>query len=195
MLKVSAIIPSLGKRPDMLAEAVKSIKAQTMPVLEIIVMDYPDNTFGNQSRRLNEGIKKSKGDAFFFLGDDDMLMPNFVEKLVSEMDTDRDWDIVTSGFENFGEETGVHHPGPFPLCSTLTKRSIYDKTQGFDEEVPIGIDADFYFQCFEAGAKWKIIEDVLFKSRVHKEQYSRTGDWANYKEIIHRKYGGKYDHV
>lgn len=102
------------------------------------------------------------------------------------------YDIITSFFRNFGDNNEIHGPGHFPLCSTITRRSIYDKTKGFDEIVPIGIDADFYFQCFEAGAKWKIIPDVLYNSRVHKDQYSRTGDWGNYKGIIREKYNGKY---
>lgn len=192
-MTVSAIIPSLGKRPEMLAEAVQSIKDQTVPVLEIIVVDYPDETYGNQARRINEGIRKSKGECFFFMGDDDKLLPNFIERMTEEMTYDLD--IITSRFRTFGDENEEHGPAQFPLCSTLTRRSIYDKTNGFDERIPIGIDADFYFQCFEAGAKWKIIGDVLYMSRVHKDQYSRTGDWSDYKPLIEQKYNRKYSHL
>lgn len=194
-MKVSVIIPSLGNRPEMLAEAIASIKAQTIPAHEIIVVDYKDDTYGNQARRINEGIRKSTGDAYVFMGDDDQLMPNFIEVMTKHMESPMNWDIVTSFFETFGEENGVHGPNAFPLCSTLVRRSMYDQTQGFDERIPIGIDADFYFQCFELGAKWTIIPDVLFRSRVHKNQYSRTGDWSDYKALIHEKYKGKYDHV
>lgn len=190
-MKISAIIPTLGNRPEMLKEAIRSIDNQTMPVHELIVVDFKDTTYGNQSRRLNKGVKESTGTHFFFMGDDDILMPNFIERMTQEFEKEP-YDIITSRFEVFGDEEGVHCPDSFPLCSTVTSREIYDKTQGFDEEIPIGIDADFYFQCFEAGAKWKIIGDVLYRSRVHKDQYSRTGDWSNYHPLINKKYNGKY---
>lgn len=193
-MKVSVIIPSLGNRPKMLAEAIASIKAQTVPAHEIIVVDYKDDTFGNQARRINEGVRKSTGDAYVFMGDDDQLMPKFIETMTDKM-TENNYDIITSWFQNFGDENDVHGPGGFPLCSTLVRRRIYDKTQGYDEDIPIGIDADFYFQCFEQGAVWTVIPAVLYRSRVHKDQYSHTGDWGNYKELIHKKYGGKYSHL
>lgn len=194
-MRVSVIIPSLGNRPEMLAEAVASIKAQTTPACEIIVVDYPDETYGNQARRINEGVRKSIGEAYMFMGDDDLLMPDFIERMVAEMEKDPNLDIVSSRFQTFGDEDGVHGPNAFPLCSTLVTRRAYNRTQGYDERIPIGIDADFYFQCFETGARWTIIPDVLFKSRVHKDQYSHTGDWSDYKPLIHEKYNGKYDHV
>lgn len=194
-MKVSVIIPSLGNRPEMLAEAIASIEAQTVPAHEIIVVDYKDDTYGNQARRINEGVKKSTGDAYVFMGDDDQLMPEFVRRMTEELEKDINMDIITSRFQNFGEDDGVHGPNTFPLCSTIVRRRIYDRTEGYDERIPIGIDADFYFQCFEKGARWSIIPDILFRSRVHKDQYSHTGDWSNYKPLIHEKYNGKYDHV
>lgn len=194
-MKISAIIPSLGKRPEMLKEAIDSIKFQSMPVHEIIVVDYPDDSYGNQARRINEGVKKSTGDAYFFMGDDDKLLPNFIQVMTSAFDNNFNYDIVTSRFKNFGDNEEEHGPAGFPLCSTVVKRSMYDKTEGYDPRIPIGIDADFYFQCFEQNAKWTIISDVLYESRVHKDQYSLTGDWSGYKPLIMAKYGGRYSHL
>lgn len=196
-MKISAIIPTLGNRPDMLQDAIQSIKDQTVPVLEVIVVNDNDKTYGNQARKINKGVLQSKGDAYFFMGDDDILMPDFVEKMINKFEEceqkNQPVDIVTSRFEVFGEESGVHTANAFPLCSTVVKRSMYDKTKGYDESIPIGIDADFYFQCFENNAQWVKMEDVLYLSRVHKDQYSHTGDWSNYKSLIHNKYNGKYD--
>lgn len=195
-MKISAIIPTLGNRPDMLKEAVDSIVNQTVPAHEIIVVDYLDDTYGNQARRINKGVLQSTGDAYFFMGDDDILMPNFIERMISEFEeTERmnqPMDIITSRFQTFGDESQVHTSNAFPLCSTIVKRSMYDKTKGYDEAIPIGIDADFYFQCFEANAQWKKIEDVLYRSRVHSDQYSNTGDWSQYHPLLKAKYNGKY---
>lgn len=192
--KISAIIPTLGKRPEMLQGAIDSIKAQSIPV-EIIVVNDNDETYGNQARKLNKGVRQSTGEFYFFMGDDDQLNPNFAERMLLEFENPRNYDIVTSRFEVFGDEEGEHSPAGFPLCSTLVRRSMYDKTEGYDPNIPIGIDADFYFQCFEQNAKWTIIEDVLYRSRVHKDQYSLTGDWKGYKPLIMAKYGGKYSHL
>lgn len=193
--KVSAIIPTLGKRPEMLQEAVLSIKKQTLPVEEIIIMNDNDETYGNQARKINKAVQMSIGNFYFFMGDDDMLLPNFTERMFEEFSKPHNYDIVTSRFKVFGEEEGEHSPSGFPLCSTIVKREMYDKTKGYDANIPIGIDADFYFQCFEQNARWIIIPDVLYKSRVHKDQYSLTGDWSGYKPLIMAKYGGKYSHL
>lgn len=192
-MQVSIIIPTLGNRPEMLREAIDSIKAQTIPC-EIVVVEDTDTSDGNQQRKINKGIRKSKGKFYAFMGDDDRLKPNFAERMLTEFN-ENDLDIVTSRFETFGDEIGEHGPDKFPLCSTLVRRSMYDKTDGFDENIQIGCDADFYFQCFEKNARWKIIPDVLYESRVHKDQYSRTGDWSNYKNLIDKKYNGKYSHL
>lgn len=192
---VSAIIPTLGKRPDMLHEAVLSIKAQTVPT-EIIIVENSDTTYGNQARKINEGVRKSKGKYYFFMGDDDILAPNFSERMLKEFEEaerkNLHWDIVASRFQNFGDDTGTHGPNAFPLCSTVVSRAMYDKTDGYDERAGPGCDAEFYFQCFEKGAQWTIIEDILYFSRVHKDQFSKVADWSKYHPLIKEKYGNKY---
>lgn len=192
---VSAIIPTLGKRPDMLAQAVDSLKLQTIPV-EIIVVEDRDESYGNQARKINEGVKRSKGEYYFFMGDDDILKPNFAERMLQEFETGKQrnlhWDIVASRFQNFGDNNEIHGPGAFPLCSTVVSRAMYDKTDGYDERAGPGCDAEFYFQCFERGAKWTIIEDILYLSRVHKDQFSLSADWSKYHPLIREKYHGKY---
>ena len=97
MPRVSIIIPTLGKRPKMLKEAIASIEAQTIPC-EIIVVKDPDKSFGNQQRKINKGIKQSSGEFYAFMGDDDRLKPDFAEKMLQEFEKDPELDIVTSLF-------------------------------------------------------------------------------------------------
>ena len=69
----------------MLHEAVLSIKSQTVPT-EIIIVDNSDVSYGNQARKINEGVRRSKGEYYFFMGDDDILAPNFSERMLKEFE-------------------------------------------------------------------------------------------------------------
>lgn len=185
-MTISVIIPTLGNRPEMLAKAIASVKAQTVPAHEIIVVDYEDNTEGNQARRINYGVRKSTGTHYVFMGDDDMLMPNFIQKMTELADG---YDIVSTGFQNFGEDEGVNYPGRVPLCSTIVSREMYDKTEGYEEGAGVACDAAFYYQCFELGAKWNNNQGIyLYKSRVHPGQYSKVANWDAAKTYINTKY-------
>lgn len=137
-MTISVIIPTQNNRPEMLKEAIASVKAQTVPAHEIIVVDYEDNTEGNQARRINYGVKKSTGTHYVFMGDDDMLMPNFIEKMT---ELAGDYDIISTGFQNFGEDDGINYPGRVPLCSTIVSRKMYDKTIGYEEGAGVACDA------------------------------------------------------
>lgn len=194
---ISIIIPTLGKRPEMLKEALDSIEAQTIPDYEVIIVEDSDATYGNQARKINKGVQRSVGNHYMFMGDDDKLMPDFVEKMLQAFDygekSNQHFNIVTSFFQNFGDDTSVHGPAAFPLCSTVVSRELYDRTGGYDPEAGPGCDADFYFQCFENGGKLYVIPDILYLSRVHKDQFSLHADWSRYKPLIKEKYNGKYD--
>ncbi len=184
-MTISVIIPTLGKRPEMLAEALASIEAQTVPAHEVIVVDFPDDAPGNQARRLNWGVKKSTGTHYVFMGDDDQLLPNFIEKMTEYAEG---YDLISTGFENFGDEQGVHYPGPGPLASTIVKREMYDKTQGYDPEADVACDGEFYRQCLELGAKWNNVNGYLYRTRVHSGQYSRAANWEQANRYIENKH-------
>ena len=105
---VSVIIPTY-KRSDSLLETINSVLKQTYSAIEIIVVD--DNGLGNEFQKAtqyklqnliddnkiiyiphevnkngsaarNTGFRVSKGDFINFLDDDDVLMPEKVEKQI-----------------------------------------------------------------------------------------------------------------
>lgn len=97
---VNVIIPTY-KRPDILTRAVDSVKNQTYPNIEIIVVDDandvrvrtlyendPDVTLlVNETNRggcysRNRGLSIAKGEYINFLDDDDILYPTKIEKQV-----------------------------------------------------------------------------------------------------------------
>lgn len=179
----------------MLKAAESSAYAQTIPFKEVIVVRSPGRENpDNQAIKINKGIELSTADAYVFMGDDDILAPDFVEKMSTIME-ETGADIVSSFFRNFGDESGTHGPNGYPLCSTIVRRYIWEKVGGFPLNAGPAVDALFYFKCFDVTTRWVKISDVLFFSRVHKNQFSREGDWALSKRRKQELFGDKYNGI
>lgn len=179
----------------MLAEAIASAKNQTVAPKEIIVEQFPGRENpDNQTMKINQGISKVTADAYVFMGDDDQLKPNFIERMSAEMEK-TGADIVSSFFDDFGDQVGAHGPNAFPLCSTIVKKSIWEKVGGFPLKAGPASDALFYLLCLDAGAKWAKIGDSLYLSRVHKSAFSNTADWELSKRRKRELFGHKYDGI
>lgn len=177
MITVACIIPTLDERPEMLANAIKSVENQTVPFKEVFIERLPGRENpDNQAIKINNGISKVTADAYVFMGDDDELKPNFVEVMSKTME-DTEADMVSSFFENFGDENGVHGPGIAPLCSTIVRKTLWDKVGGHPLNSGPMVDGLFYFLCIRSGAKWVRLGDVLYRSRIHNGQYTHTADW------------------
>jgi glycosyltransferase involved in cell wall biosynthesis len=101
---VSVIIPT-HNRPQMLVEALASIRAQTYSDFEIIIVSNGENAEtrsvtrsfadahgaryfeldkGNVSIARNFGIEQAQGDWIAFLDDDDLWLPNKLERQIAE---------------------------------------------------------------------------------------------------------------
>src|SRR5258708_1108738 len=99
---VSVIIPT-HNRPEMLAEALASVRAQTFADYEIIVVSngesddmrrasrgaasgcvYLEVDRGNVSAARNFGVERAKGEWIAILDDDDVWPPNKLERQVAE---------------------------------------------------------------------------------------------------------------
>src|SRR5258708_2486713 len=101
---VSVVIPT-HNRPEMLAEAITSVRAQTFTDYEIIVVSNGESDDmrrasrkvatahdgryfalhqGNVSGARNFGVEHAKGEWIAFLDDDDLWLPNKLERQVAE---------------------------------------------------------------------------------------------------------------
>lgn len=109
---VSVIIPTY-KRSEMLERAIRSVKYQTYPNIEILVVDdnEPGDEYSKDVSRLieslhydnlslvtqpkhingaaarNAGIRAAKGEYISFLDDDDLILPEKIEKQVKYIET------------------------------------------------------------------------------------------------------------
>jgi glycosyltransferase involved in cell wall biosynthesis len=184
-VRVLVIIPTQGKRPEMLAEAVESIKAQTVPVEYAIVCGH-----NSVADRLNGALEKSTCDAFVVLSDDDRLAPDFIEKTVEKLDG---VDIVYTDCMIFGRrECKAHALGEWtkqnidrntvPLITSLCRKSAWEKAGKFQQTW--FFDWDFWWRCFYTGATAFWLKEHLWFYRDHEEQGSNSEDLAQSRAFI-----------
>jgi glycosyltransferase involved in cell wall biosynthesis len=82
-----SVIIATKNRPEALANALRSIEAQTVQPSEVIVIDQspgaPYASISGSAVARNAGIERARGDVLLFLDDDVTLHPDFVEKLLA----------------------------------------------------------------------------------------------------------------
>lgn len=142
-LKVSVIIPSY-KYAHYLKDCVESVRGQTYPVHEIIVVNdgSPDNTSevakelgvilvekenGGLSSARNAGIKVATGNYIMCLDADDKLVPGAIEEHVRLICQPKDMDnhtIAQCGLMEFGQR----HLVMTPLKDTTLQRVMQSNT-------------------------------------------------------------------
>ena len=107
MPAVSVIVPT-HERPDFVAEAIASIRAQTRPPEEVVVVDdgsseesasrvaalASDLTYvwqpkAGRSAARNEGVRRARNELLAFLDDDDLWLPDHLETCLAHLDGDR----------------------------------------------------------------------------------------------------------
>ena len=169
-MKLSIIVPTLNEE-KYLPILISQLKKQTFQDFEIIVSDggSTDKTreiaqnFGCKvvdgglpAKARNEGAKVAKGELFLFLDADNIYLPeDFLEKAIDEFERRN---LGVAGFPlyvagNFIDKIVYFLYNLwvkitqkfFPLaCNViLTKREVFEKVGGFDEEVFVGEDHDF----------------------------------------------------
>jgi GT2 family glycosyltransferase len=119
---VSAVIPNWNRKAD-LREAILALKAQTYPILEIIVVDnnssdgtremveqeFPEVVFIQSPHNiviqsLNIGAKTAKGEIIYHQDNDGVPFPDTIEKLMNILDSDPRIAVVHS--KNLYYDTG-----------------------------------------------------------------------------------------
>lgn len=198
--QVSVIIPVYnGER--YLAEAVHSILAQTVPTLEIIVVDdgSTDGTarvaqrFGDavcyvyQPNRgpaaaRNRGLERARGEIVAFLDADDLWREGKLACQCARLEADPTLDIVL-GHTQFVQ----HEPGPdagpvptgepypqFFLGGALFRRSAFTRVGGFDESLLCCEDWDWFLRAYDMGVAMRMFPEVVLHYRRHEHNLTRT---------------------
>ena len=177
---VSVIIRTRN-RPKLLKEALDSVKQQKYQNLEIVVVndggedvaeilndtrqDFKINYINlpehlGRTKAANIGLKNATGEWILFLDDDDLLLPNAIEDLLSmsklgpvvygiveavKSEPDGSCKTVMTFEKPFSKEE-LAITNYIPICGLLFKRDIAIKVGGFDEEFDLLEDWDFIYR-------------------------------------------------
>lgn len=193
---ISVIIPYVKDR-GYLREAMDSVKAQTYKNWEIIKVKKDQN----QSKNVNEGLRRAKGDFIKILHDDDRLPENSLTDLRNAI-TGYDW--VCGDMMYFGDELHCFRPGliergqqpNFNVLlnsnhinggSTLYRRKALEEIGGYDEDLDTGEEYDLHLRLLKYGCSVKYIPVVTHHYRLHrynKSYFMGPGEKKQRKEFI-----------
>ena len=216
MPKVSVVIPTYN-RAHLITETIESVLNQTFRDFEIIVIDdgSTDNTgsivsafpvrYLRQENRgvssaLNKGIEMAQGEYITFLGSDDLLVENALDKGVKLLDAHTDvgfsygqmyimdkngriLGLVKSSFLNHssivdGKEL-IHEmlcTYRVPIITTMVRRRCLEEVGRFSEET--GNIAEDFHLIVRLAKRYAAayIAQPLAKSRIHSESLSHNVD-------------------
>ena len=190
--QVSVIIPCY-KQEEYLDEAIMSALSQSVPPVEVIVVNDGSPTFKDWQNKYsyrsvkvinqenkgvagarNAGIAMAKGKWILTLDADDKIHPDFIKKTIGVND------IVGTQLQTFGDENRIWtadmaNPANSDLlinnqlnCGSLFRREIWEKIGGNDENMRDGYeDWDFWIRATAAGYKISIVMEPLFYYRKH----------------------------
>lgn len=148
----------------------------------------------------NNGTAASKGELVAFLDADDVWLPEKLEKQVGIFQADDKVGLVHCGmvdFEDNGNLLSEHLDGMNGYVAldllryrrsvilgggsaVVVKRKAFEKTGGFDENLRVGEDWEFYYQ---AAKHYKVgfVKEVLLKYRLHS-----NNNFANNTQSVER---------
>lgn len=209
--KVSVIVPCY-KYAHYLKECVESIRNQTYPVHEIIVVNdgSPDNTSevarelgvillekqnGGLSSARNAGIKVATGDYIMCLDADDKLVPGAIEEHVKSMKDDMT--IAQCALMEFGERHVVMIPNPNTslqrvmqsntiYCNAMFSKKAWELSGGYDESPTMRLgyeDWEFWVNLLSKGCKVNTSDFIALRYRVHSANMTKETTWPNHQKL------------
>lgn len=229
-MKASIIIPFYNQKHKYLWEAIESCFSQEhfpSAEYEVIVIDdgsgnnvdqyqnlmmletfrknhenfrFISKTNGGTASALNVGIKQAKGEYIKWLSSDDVLMPNYLERMFYHMSslTDLERSEVSIFFSDYNviDDSGEIINTWFEpawnaktywdrkkylwmsfygnASSSLIHRSVFQKCGFFDEELRHSEDYDFWLRCAMVyDYDMYHVPEPLIKYRIHSGQLSK----------------------
>jgi len=190
---ISVVIP-VRNGGDLLADALASVRAQTFPVLEVLVVDgaSTDDTVAvaraggaevlaqagpTLADAFNEGILAARGTHLAFLAHDDVWEPRKLERQLALLDAEPRAAAVI-GLVRFELADGVTAPPGFrpellvgthraPIMETLlAPRASFDRVGLFRREVALAADTDWYARLSDLGLPLLTLEEVVLVKRI-----------------------------
>jgi len=179
-----------------LPEALASLRTQTAPPLEILVVDG-GSTVGTieLARReagvtllsqvgetladaYNTGIAAARGEVVAFLSHDDLALPAKLELQVARLEAEPALEMCTHWVEFFLEPGSEKPPGlrlelfdgprPARVMETLAaRRTLFLRIGGLDPRVSPCDDVEWFARAQDLGVPAAVLPDVLVRKRIH----------------------------
>lgn len=199
---VSVVIP-VHNCQDYIAEAIRSVLAQTYSHSEILIVDdgstdrsaeiiksfasdvqyiYQEQSGAATAR--NHGVDSAKGEWIAFLDADDMWESNKLESQLIAFSERRSLDIVFGHVQQFYSPELPEairrtisipaHPTPgYHVGTLLMKTSAYRRVGPFLPHLKMGEFAEWYSRATAAGLSSEMLPGILMKRRIHANNMGR----------------------
>jgi teichuronic acid biosynthesis glycosyltransferase TuaG len=195
---VSVVIPT-HNRPDFLKRAIQSIIAQTYQEIEIIVISNGYNEInrhaaqsfrdariiyveqedsGGPASPRNHGMRIAKGDYIAFCDDDDIWMPDKLEKQIMVLEENLEYGLCYSNMLRFDDQNvwfEKHEQGyatfnsllyinTVPISSVIVRKNLLNRVGLFCESKIVGDSEDYEFLLrYAIYTKFYYIDEFLIK--------------------------------
>ena len=179
-----------------LAEALASVRAQTVQPLEIVLVDGHSTDATREIARgtarvvtqrgdtladaYNTGIEESRGDVIAFLSHDDLWMPRKLELQLKHL-ANGEACVCHAEFFLDGEPPPgfrpelLRHARPVRIMEALAaRRSLFDRVGGLRAEVSPADDVDWFARVQDAGVEVAVLPQTLLRKRVHAGSTAHT---------------------
>jgi glycosyltransferase involved in cell wall biosynthesis len=204
---VSVIIPVFNCE-QFIAEAIDSVLQQGYDPLEIVVIDdgstdktadvvkglsgnifyhYQNNAGIAEAR--NKGLELAGGEWIGFIDADDVWLDNKLNLQAGILSQNPDIEMVIGflvplPFENRNDVTEKQiKTGKIALAlqlgSTLIRKSVFNKIGGFDPELTMAEDSDWFFRVMEADVRVHVLQEIVQLYRQHDNNITKDKPGAN----------------
>jgi glycosyltransferase involved in cell wall biosynthesis len=187
---VSVIIPAYNAA-SFLAEAIQSVTAQTVPPLEILVVDdgSTDETaqvaarFQDRIHYLYQGhagagaarnlaIARARGEFLAMLDADDLWLPDKLALQLEAFASDPALDIVSGHVFEFRirEDGHMQERPPVPgvtASSTMVRASSFRRVGLLRTDLQLGEFIDWGARALELGLQQRILPQIVSRRRIH----------------------------
>lgn len=177
-MSVTVITPSLPTRPYMLAEAARSVDAQTVrPDAHLVGVDYARAGSAVMRNRLARAALTTW---LAFLDDDDLLHPHHLETLLAHGDGA---DVIYSRPDGYDPtrpfDEAALRAGNFIPVTTLVRASVFHDAGGFPSEAPNGWeDWGLWLAILDRGGRFRHVDQVTWTYRIHDGSKTLMGEKA-----------------
>lgn len=209
---ISVIIPCYNYA-KYLKECVESVRNQTYPIYEIIVVNdgSPDNTEevcnelgvmcltkknGGLSSARNAGIRACTGEYVCCIDADDKIVPEAIQKHMELIDDDMC--IAQCALMEFGERHIMMTPtSPTGLervmqsntiyCNAVFSKRMWEIVGGYDESeiMRLGLeDWEFWIRLLEAGCHVRTSDFIALRYRVHQNNMTKETTHPNGQKLM-----------